>query len=466
MSVIKNFQNESDFKIQEPLGRGSFGFVNKIQFLKPELINQFGRFAALKQNFDSRIDVQKEFEALKAVSHECQCDNIIKFYGETKVWNNFAYILELADLGTLEEFIPLSKMALRTQKEKKLAQLREKFKTKSLIKLLKQLANGLNYMHRKNYVHIDLKPDNVLLSSDGGPLNDEFSDFPVVVKLTDFGLSKRNETSIMENCTTTVKDGGNACYKAPEQYFGIIDEKHQNIIRSMEYERKKVDTFAFGGIVYTLITCNRPNKNALMFINFFQNLNSDTSSELHNISVAPEEEKLITEIFPVKPGELNGFGIGLHEILFVCCRVINSNRISLENIEPKLAWLSLFNSELDLHLHNIYSGKEIFKRTRNFVASINSTNVGIENEKIRKANSQQVSGTVELSIASTKESDSLWEEWGEVDQDAGIRKMNDNGTPIDYNTEFYAQFLPEVKQENSENDENDDDVFPSENVKF
>jgi serine/threonine protein kinase len=44
--------------------------------------------------------------------------------------------------------------------------------------IIKGICNGLEYIHEKGYIHLDLKPDNILLDDD------------MVPKITDFGLSR------------------------------------------------------------------------------------------------------------------------------------------------------------------------------------------------------------------------------------------------------------------------------------
>ncbi len=47
--------------------------------------------------------------------------------------------------------------------------------------VLYQIANGLHYIHSRNLVHRDVKPDNILISMTT----------PVQMKLSDFGLVKK-----------------------------------------------------------------------------------------------------------------------------------------------------------------------------------------------------------------------------------------------------------------------------------
>ena len=57
----------------------------------------------------------------------------------------------------------------------------KKFSLKTILMLAEQLLDRVQYLHKKNYIHKDLKPDNFLMGT---------GEKETMVYLADFGLSK------------------------------------------------------------------------------------------------------------------------------------------------------------------------------------------------------------------------------------------------------------------------------------
>jgi tetratricopeptide (TPR) repeat protein len=115
------------------------------------------------------------------------------------------------------------------------------------------VASALQAAHRRGIVHRDLKPANIFLSSTGG--HD-------IVKLLDFGLAIRRAadatthaptTALVDTSKTTVSEPGMAIgtlpYMAPEQ----VDGKPVDA---------RADVFAFGAVLFEMITGQRPFRGA------------------------------------------------------------------------------------------------------------------------------------------------------------------------------------------------------------
>ena len=108
------------------------------------------------------------------------------------------------------------------------------------IKIMKEITAGIKYLHSKDIVHRDVKPENILVA---------FED-PLVIQLTDFDVSKcldpEVETSLM---STNV---GTLVFKTPEFFQRTSPGK-------IEYHRN-VDIYAAGLTFLAILQAEKGKK--------------------------------------------------------------------------------------------------------------------------------------------------------------------------------------------------------------
>ena len=94
--------------------------------------------------------------------------------------------------------------------------------TEEVLRIMAEACRGLNAMHQAGYVHADIKPSNILVTSDGA------------VKLIDLGQSARIHEA-------KVRVQGTIDYMAPEQVQrGVLDQR--------------TDVFAIGASLHRVLT--------------------------------------------------------------------------------------------------------------------------------------------------------------------------------------------------------------------
>ena len=79
-----------------------------------------------------------------------------------------------------------------------------------------QILAGLSYLHDKGVVHLDIKPQNVMVAKTGE------------VKLTDFGIAKTIKEQLASRDQSQVPMG-TLCYMAPEQLRGEVCDLHADV---------------------------------------------------------------------------------------------------------------------------------------------------------------------------------------------------------------------------------------------
>ncbi|HPZ10127.1 MAG TPA: serine/threonine-protein kinase [Candidatus Eremiobacteraeota bacterium] len=174
------------YELMEELGRGRCGIV----FLAYDGLQK--RNVAIKLLSEisvSPLDV-KRFQREASFISKLHHPNIVSFYSFGQ-WKNIYYIvMEYVKGHFLRDYIKISPHPLLC-----------------LIESALQICSALEHAHSKGIIHRDIKPDNILVSSEG------------VVKILDFSIARNLAT---ESTRLTGPDSfiGTMAYMSPEQFLG------------------------------------------------------------------------------------------------------------------------------------------------------------------------------------------------------------------------------------------------------
>lgn len=171
-----------------------------IKILRPEFTND--------EEFVKRFRV--EAQAAASLSHP----NIVSIYDVGHEDNIHYLVMEYIDGTTLKEYI----------EEKGVLGWRE------AVNITIQICSAIEQAHRKNIIHRDIKPHNIMLTSEG------------IAKVTDFGIARAVSSSTITVVGSTI---GSVHYFSPEQARGgYIDEKS--------------DIYSLGIAMYEMVTGEVP----------------------------------------------------------------------------------------------------------------------------------------------------------------------------------------------------------------
>ncbi|XP_030742787.1 death-associated protein kinase 2 isoform X1 [Echinops telfairi] len=172
MEAFKQQKVEDFYDIEEELGSGQFAIVKKCRERSTGL-EYAAKFIKKRQSPASRRGVRKEeIEREVSILRQVLHPNIITLHDVYENRTDVVLILELVSGGELFDF---------------LAQ-KESLSEEEATSFIKQILEGVHYLHTKKIAHFDLKPENIMLLDKNIPIPH--------IKLIDFGLAHEIEDGV------------------------------------------------------------------------------------------------------------------------------------------------------------------------------------------------------------------------------------------------------------------------------
>ncbi|CAF4912836.1 unnamed protein product [Rotaria sp. Silwood1] len=194
------------------------------------------------RNQDYRTILDHELDILKSANHEnivryIALEPVISFDTSRSINNREALLIEYCNGGSLHNVLELP--------ENRYGLLEDEF-----MLVFKHLTNSLKYLHTKNTIHRDIKPDNIMLSIN---INAERT-----YKLADLGVARLMNEG--ENAFTTLV--GTEEYIHPELYRAAVHDDKTNALRTALKTRVdfpfEVDLWSLGVTLYQCATGELP----------------------------------------------------------------------------------------------------------------------------------------------------------------------------------------------------------------
>jgi eukaryotic-like serine/threonine-protein kinase len=199
------------YEVLEILGKGGFGIVFRAF---DEVLQRVVALKVLAPAIAATSPARKRFLREARSSAQVRHENVV-----------LVFAVEEHPLPYLAmEFIPGESVQQRIDRTGPL-------ETPEVVRLGRQIAEGLAAAHATGLIHRDIKPGNVLI--EGGPLR---------VKITDFGLARAADDASL---TQSGVLAGTPLYMAPEQAKG----------ESLDH---RADLFSLGSVLYVMATGRPP----------------------------------------------------------------------------------------------------------------------------------------------------------------------------------------------------------------
>ncbi len=236
------------YRVIEEISRGGMGIVYKA--VQPGI----GRTVALKILLTEGPPTELEIK---------------RFQREATAAANLRHpnIVSVIDVG-VEDGMPYMTMEYINGPSLATAIHRERLPLRRSLEIVRDVSQAIDFAHKKGIIHRDIKPGNVLLTSEGRPM------------ITDFGLAKQLDSA--SHLTKTGTALGTPSYMAPEQAEGDA--------RKVDH---RADVYGLGAVLYHLLCGFAPFKGDTTVQTLYKVLTQDAPRPTRVVPSIPAEVETI-----------------------------------------------------------------------------------------------------------------------------------------------------------------------------
>ena len=202
------------YQLLEKLGQGSMGTVYKARQMS---MNRLVAVKVLHPRLLAKPDFLQRLTREAHLAAKLSHNNIIQAIDVGSAGPLHYFVMELIEGQTIRQILESGKI----------------FPEREAVEIILQIAQALQHAHRRGLIHRDVKPANIVLTSDG------------IAKLADLGMARETDDAALARREKGLTIG-TPFYISPEQ------------VRGKEHIDGRADIYSLGATLYHMVTGHPP----------------------------------------------------------------------------------------------------------------------------------------------------------------------------------------------------------------